>query len=166
MPARVSRHRVAAGLLGLTQVAHAQWLFGNLYEAVVKVPDLLAQRGESARGCERALSPFATGSPVRYYAAAVPATSPAVLAAAACVRDEPSSRSLLAAAAVCSISGSAVSAYVVRAINMKLFFSDQALSADERARLLRTWYRLNAVRLVAAGGALWAAHRSRSRLIE
>lgn len=61
------RHRVAVGLLALAQVGHAQWFLGNLYEAIVKVPDLLARHDAgSNRDGKGALSPFGPGSPVRY----------------------------------------------------------------------------------------------------
>ncbi|GAA4934966.1 hypothetical protein GCM10023224_14530 [Streptomonospora halophila] len=164
------RHRAAAGLLRLARAGHAQWLFGNLYEAVVKVPDLLAERaGEPAEGAGcgggGALTPLGPGSPVRYYAAAMPATTPAVLVAAAMGWDKPESRPWLAAAAVCSLSGSAASVYLVRAINLRLFFGDRALSTAERERLLRTWYRVNAFRMAAAGAALAAAGRGGTRLL-
>ena len=84
-------NRVAVRVLQLAQLGHAQWLFGNLYEAVVKVPDLLATR---ARGRVPAMSPTDPGSPMRYYAA--PATAPAVVAAAVVGRSDRSSRPWLA----------------------------------------------------------------------
>jgi hypothetical protein len=157
----MSRYRVASSLLGLAQLGHAQWFFGNLYEAVVKVPDLLASRG---RGTDPPLSPVGPGSPVRYYAAAVPATFPAVIAAAVAGWDNRSSRPWLVTAAACSVCGAAVTAYLVPAVNLKLFFSNQELTATEREDLLRTWYRASALRLAATGVAWLAAGRARSRL--
>jgi hypothetical protein len=131
----------------------------------VRVPDLLGRHDE-VPGRGGALSPLGPGSPVRYYAAAMPATTPAVLAAAACGWDRRESRSWLATAAACSIAGSAASVYLVRAVNLRLFFGDQPLGADERDRLLRTWYRVNAARIAVAGGTLLAAHKARTRLLQ
>src|ERR671937_2872016 len=73
-----SRRRVAAAFLGIAGWGHAHWFFGNLYEAVVRVPHRLASE-RSAGGT--ATSPFGAGSPVLYYVPAMPATSPAALAA-------------------------------------------------------------------------------------
>jgi hypothetical protein len=53
---------------------------------------------------------------------------------------------------------------MVRSLNVKLFFGVEPLSAAEREQLLGTWYRLNAVRLVAAGGALVAVQRGAAQL--
>lgn len=158
------RRRLAAALPGLTQLGHAHWFFGNLYEAVVKIPDRLASH-DSPRGSEGAVSPFGPGSPVRYYAAAAPATSPAVIAAAVLGWGNRSSRPWLVSAVACSVLGSAATAYLVRAINLKLFFNAEPLAAAEQEVLLRTWYRVNAVRLVLAGAAGVSAHQAKSRLL-
>lgn len=163
-PGAPPRRRIAAALLGLTQLGHAHWFFGNLYEAVVKVPDRLASH-DSPRGSERAMSPLGPRSPVRYYAAAAPATSPAVIAAAVLGWDNRSSRPWLVTAVTCSILGSAATAYLVRAINLKLFFSAEPLAAAEQEVLLRRWYRVNAVRLVLAATASASAHQAKSRLL-
>jgi hypothetical protein len=53
----------------------------------------------------------------------------------------------------------AVTAYLVRAVNPRLFVAGQVLSATDLERLLKTWYRVNLVRLVAAGGAWLCAER-------
>ncbi|MQA84571.1 MAG: DUF1772 domain-containing protein [Streptosporangiales bacterium] len=93
------------------------------------------------------------GSPVLYYIPAAPITLAATLAALAAGWDAPSGRRWLAAAAACSMSGFAATAYLLRTVNLKLFFADQPCAPEERERLLRTWYRLNGFRLVAVGGA-------------
>ncbi|GAA2757603.1 hypothetical protein [Actinopolymorpha rutila] len=71
------RRQVSGRLLTLAQFGHAQWFFGNLYEAVVRVPDRLAAEA----GDGHARSPLGAGSPLRYYVPAIPATFPATLAA-------------------------------------------------------------------------------------
>lgn len=153
------RRNITAGLLGLVQLGHAYWFFGNLYEATARIPDRLA-----ARSTERVLSPFGPGSPARYYVPAAPATFPAAVAAAVSGWSWRRSRGWLIATAACSISGGAATAYLVRTVNMKLFFRAQPLTATERETLLHTWYCVNAFRLVAGGGAWLAAQKARSRL--
>lgn len=155
------RYRVATILLGLAKLGHALWFFGNLYELVVKLPDLLASHRRSTK---QAISPFGPGSPVRFYAAAVPATFPALLAAVVAGWDDRSSRRWLVMAAACSVSGAAVTAYLVPAVNKKLFFGTRAFTAEEEKNLLRTWYRINAVRLAVTGAAWLAARETKSRL--
>ena len=139
-------------VLGVAEFAHAQWFFGNLYEAVVRVPDLLAEQPVTT-------SPFGHGSPVRYYAAAVPGTFPAVLAAAVGSRRD---RASLLAAAACSVAGAGITGYLVRTVNRRLFFGAETLTPEERDDLLRTWYRLNSVRLAAIAAAWLATHSARS----
>jgi hypothetical protein len=155
------RRRVAAVLLDASRFGHAQWFFGNLYEAVVRVPHRLASEQRDRNGTA---SPLGQGSPLRYYVPAVPATFPAAAAALISGWSDREIRLWLVGGAVCSLSGAAATAYLVRTVNMKLFFGDQRLAVDERERLLRQWYRLNAVRLVASGGAWLAARTARSRL--
>ncbi|BBZ73215.1 hypothetical protein MPRS_43080 [Mycobacterium paraseoulense] len=55
-------------LLGLAQLGHAHWLFGNIYEAVVKIPDRLAAepRPATREGGSPRSSLLAPGSPLRY----------------------------------------------------------------------------------------------------
>lgn len=158
---RMSRHRVAGRLLGLAQLGHANWFFGNLYEAIVQVPDLLASY---RRSTDQAMSPVGPGSPVRYYAATVPATFPALIAAAVVAWDDRRSRPWLITAAACSVSGAALTAYLVPTVNMKLFFGTQAPTTAEQQHLLRTWYRFNTARLAVTGAAWLAAGKARSRL--
>jgi hypothetical protein len=145
-------------LLTVAQTGHAYWFFGNLYEAVVKIPDLLASEHPDQRR-----SVFSPGSPARYYAPAAPVTFAATLGALAAGWHMPGRRRWIAAAAAATISGGALGVYLVRVINLRLFFSGQQLTATERETLLRAWYRLNALRLIAVGGAWLAAQKARSR---
>lgn len=153
------RLRAAASLLAVTQFGHAHWFFGNLYEAVVNVPELLARQRSGS-----AASPFGRGSPTRYYALTAPAGIPALLAAVPAGWPARDCRSWLVLAATSSVTGGAVTAYLVRSVNLRLFFGDTPLTDVDRSRLLRTWYRLNAVKLVSAGGAWLAARRARALL--
>jgi hypothetical protein len=61
-------------LLDVAQLGYAQWLFGNIYEAVVKIPErLAAERRDSAAG-PGSQAILAPGSPLRYYAPVAPIT--------------------------------------------------------------------------------------------
>jgi hypothetical protein len=153
-----SRRRVAARLLVLAQVGHAHWFFGNLYEAIVRVPGLLASAGPDGPG-----TPTGPGSPARYYVLGAPATFASLLAATALTWEARDSRRGLVTAATCSACGAAATGYLVRAVNLPLFFGTRPLSPDERARLLSRWYRVNLARLAATAGACWAIGRARSR---
>lgn len=62
------------------------------------------------------------------------------------------------AASCCGALSGLVTAHIVRDINLRLFFASTPPAPAERHELLRTWQRLNVVRLVAALGA-WAAFR-------
>lgn len=157
----LGRARVVATLLNVSKFGHAHWFFGNLYEAVVRVPHRLASEQQGRSG---GASPLGRGSPVRYYAPGAPAIFPAAAAALISGWSTKEIRLWLVTGAVCSLSGAAATAYLVRAVNTKLFFGDQQLSADERERLLRTWYRLNAFRLAAIGGAWLSTRQARSGL--
>jgi hypothetical protein len=158
------RRHLAANLLALSQYGHAAWFFGNLYEAVVQVPERLAAPDPGRPG-RRTASPLGPGSPVRYYAAAAPATLPPLLAAVALGWASRAGRGWLLTSAACSITGAAATAYLVRTVNLKLFFAAQPVSADERDRLLRTWYRVNSVRLLLTGTTWWASAVARQRVL-
>lgn len=146
---------VAARALGLARWGHAQWFFGNLYEAIVRVPDHLATHTGPT-------SPAGRGSPVRYYALATPATLPALAVGVVAGWRDRGSRPWLVTAAACSVAGFALTGYLVRNVNLRLFFGDTELSATERDDLLRTWYRINGARMAATGGA-WLAVRMAAR---
>ena len=60
--------------------------------------------------------------------------------------------------------GLAVTAYLVRSVNFKLFFAAQPVTQADRARLLGIWYRANILRLLTPGGAWLIAARLASRL--
>jgi len=60
-------------LLGVAEFSHAHWFFGNLYEALVKIPDRLAA-SDASPGLPR--TPLGAGSPGRYYAPIAPINAP------------------------------------------------------------------------------------------
>ncbi|GAA2757602.1 hypothetical protein [Actinopolymorpha rutila] len=56
-----------------------------------------------------------------------------------------------------------MTAVLVR-LNLRLFFAAEQVPAAERQELLRTWYRLNAVRLATAAGAWVATRQAAARI--
>jgi len=146
--------RRTAALLDLAQLGYAQWFFGNMYEAVVKVPDRLCDPAQRTDG--RGMSVLGPGSPVRYYVPAPPVALVGTLSAVINGVGNPRSRRWLTVSAGCGVAGVALAGYVVRKVNLKLFFAAQAPPPAERDALLRTWYRVNVLRTAAVGGALFA----------
>lgn len=144
--------------LAVAEFTHAHWFFGNLYEAVVKVPHRVAASGNSP-ALQRA--PLGAGSPGRYYAPMAPVTFPAAVVALAAGWNRPGSRPWLVTAAAASAAGGAATAYLLRAVNPPLFFGPHPLSEMRRAPLLARWYHVNGVRLAASAIALAAIDRAR-----
>jgi hypothetical protein len=134
----------------VARVGLACWFFGNLYEAVVDVPGLLA---DARAG--RARPVLAPGSPVRYYAPTLPPT----LAATATTliragRAGHRGRAVTAAAALAS--AAAMTAWLVPNVNLRLLRAGSPMSASERRHLVRTWHRLNAARMGALAIVWWS----------
>jgi hypothetical protein len=146
-------------LLGVAEFSHAHWFFGNLYEALVKVPHRVAA-SEASRELPR--SPFGAGSPGRYYVPIAPINAPAAIAALVAGWNRSDSRGWLMVAAASSTTGAAATAYLLRSINPDLFFSPQPLSETLRQPLLKRWYRVHALRLTASAVALAAIHQART----
>jgi hypothetical protein len=155
------RRKAAAALLMIAQLGQAQWFFGNLYEAVVRIPERIAAESDSDLRSERpSLSTlFRPGSPVRYFLPAAPVTLAASIAAVIAGWDEPQDRKWLGASAASTVSGAMLTAYVVSQINHKLFFAAQPLEAAEQQELLRRWHRLNKLRLTTSGVAWLTGQR-------
>jgi hypothetical protein len=153
----------AGTLLTVLELAYAHWFFGNLYEAVVRIPNRLA--GDPAWGASdpRLGGPLSPGSPIRYYLPGVPIMAGGTIAALAGAT-RPSVRRWVVGAAACSILGGALTAHLVRTVNLRLFVAGHPVRAGERQTLLNRWYRLNGVRLAAVGGAWLAAHMARRDL--
>jgi hypothetical protein len=57
--------------------------------------------------------------------------------------------------------GSGHHRYLVRKVDLKLFFADEQPPIAERDALIGTWYRLNVVRIATAAGALVATYRAK-----
>ena len=144
---------LAARLLDIAQLGHAEWLFGNIYEAVVKIPERLTRAGPT--------SVLGPGSPVRYYAPVLPITMASTAAAVAAGWDAKGARRWLIAAAGCSVTGLTVTAYLVRAVNLKVMFAAEPPPAAERDARIQIWYRLNIVRIATTGGVLFAVQRAK-----
>ena len=160
--------RRTATLLELAQFAHAQWFFGNVYEAIVRVPERLAD-SVSDRIDRRPTSLLGAGSPVRYYVPAAPVAVASTLGAVITARGNARGRRWLAISSGCWVSGAALTAYLVRKVNIRLFFASDAATLPppaDREALLRTWYRLNVLRIAAAGGALFATYRAKRATLE
>jgi hypothetical protein len=66
---------------------------------------------------------------------------------------------LITATAVSMAAAAALSAYLIRSVNLHLLTSDEPLSEHDRHRMVATWHGTNAVRLVAL--AVAAASLSR-----
>ncbi|GGH97161.1 DUF1772 domain-containing protein [Arthrobacter liuii] len=159
MTSVVRRETLADRLLDVAEFTHAHWFFGNVYEALVKIPHRVAA-SEASQELPR--TPFGAGSPGRYYVPIAPLNAPAALGALVAGWNRPGTRASLIAAAASSAVGAAVTAYVLRFLNPKLFFSPQPLSEDQRRPLLAQWYRMHAVRLAASAVSLAAIHHART----
>jgi hypothetical protein len=120
-----------------TAVAH--WFFGNLYEEVVGVPALVAASPPGGV--------LAHGSPARYFLPAAPVTVASVVALAATERTRQS-----VAAALFTVAGAALTAPLVRTVTLDLL-TGRTTDPAERDRLVRTWHRVNRVRLALVGAA-------------
>lgn len=151
--------RRAGVLLTVARFGHAHWFFGNLYEAIVRMPDRLAAEHDDVRG-RRGAGVLAPGSPARYYLPAAPVTVAATLAAAANSRTSGGDRTALAVAAACSTAGAVLTGYLVRTVIVRLLDDGPAITPDERTELVTRWHRVNRVRLVLAGAAAVALERA------
>ena len=143
------QNRVAT-LLSIAQLGYAHWFFGNLYEAVVRVPERLAKDYEPGKDDRRLATVFSSRSPVRYYVPGIPVVIGATLSAVLAGWRRRKDRPWLAALAVSALSGFIATTWLVRSVNLKLFIAGQPSTPTDRARLLRIWYRVNALRLLAA----------------
>lgn len=153
-PERVRSRRSRQLQLILAQAARlgqAAWFFGNLYEGLVGMPQLLAETG-AARG--RGL--LAVGSPVRYFAP----VAPLALAANALSligrwrSNEDVDRHRIAVAGATTAVSVGISVYLIRVINIPLLTDADALTPAQRRQLVSTWHALNTVRLVCLAIAL------------
>ncbi len=159
MSSALRRESLADRLLDVAEFSHAHWFFGNVYEALVKIPTRVAA-SEASQGLPR--TPFGAGSPGRYYVPIAPLNAPVALGALVAGWNRPDTRPSLIVAAASSAVGAAVTAYVLGFLNPKLFFSPQPLDEDQRRPLLAQWYRIHVVRLTASAVSLAAIHHART----
>lgn len=148
-----------AARLGLTA-----WFFGNLYEGLVGMPQLLADAQP-----RRAPGLMGPGSPVRYYAPAAPLAFGGTTVSLVKSWKSGSDRRSITVTTVSLASAAALSAYLIRSANLHLLTSDTALSEHDRHRMVATWHATNAMRLVAlavAWASLSRATAERSQTIE
>jgi hypothetical protein len=146
-----------ARLLDIAKLGYAQWLFGNIYESVVKIPERLATDPNRT-------SVLGPGSPLRYYAPVLPVTVATTAAAFITGWGIEGARRWLAMTAGCSISGLAITGYLVRRVNLKVMFAASPPPEAERDALIDLWHRLNLVRIAAVTGAWFAAHRTNAAI--
>jgi Domain of unknown function (DUF1772) len=139
---------------GLGQVS---WLFGNLYEAVVDMPQLLVDAQPQRR--PGLVSP---GSPLRYYAPVAPLTLVATTAALVDSWRSDGDRRMIAAAAVSTVAAVGLTGYLVRTINVPLLAGAVSTDSADRHRMVRRWHRANGVRVAAVAGA-WLTLRRAAR---
>ncbi|MBV8585822.1 MAG: hypothetical protein JO308_06010 [Verrucomicrobia bacterium] len=158
-PQLQSRQKRVATLLTIAQIGYAHWSFGNLYEAMVRVPDRIAEGYEPGKEDRRLASIFSSGSPVRYYLPGIPVVIGATLAAVLTGWKSRNDRPWFAALGISVLSGLVSTGWLVRTVNLRLFVAGQPLTPAEQKRFLRLWYRVNAFRLLAAGIAWLIAAR-------
>lgn len=132
------RHRVTVALSTLAQLGYAHGFFGNLYEAVVRIPHRLAGAYDPEGADQRMQSLFSRGSSVRYYLPGLPITVASTLGALLAGWGTRRDRLLLGAAAAFTMSAGTVTGYIVRTLNVKLFVASHPLTPAEHDRLLRT----------------------------
>jgi hypothetical protein len=134
----------SALLRSAAELGQAAWLFGNLYEAAVGVPQLLGlARAERQPGLAR------VGSPVRYFAPIAPlAVGASAMELLTTWRSQKRDRVLIGISAGGLAVALGLSGYLIRTVNVPLLSAGD-LGLSERRRLETTWHRANAVRLAA-----------------
>ncbi|HEY3687269.1 MAG TPA: hypothetical protein VGL93_29810 [Streptosporangiaceae bacterium] len=130
------------------RLGQTAWLFGNLYEALVGMPQLLAD-AHAARA-PRLLGP---GSPLRYYAPAAPAMFGATALTLVRSWQSGGDRRVITAHAASMTVAVALTAHLVRTVNIRLLTSAEPLSGHDRRRMVAAWHRANALRLAALATA-------------
>lgn len=151
------RHwRSRLGWARVAQLGQAHWFFGNLYESVVGVPQLLIDAQP-----RRTPGLLGSGSPVRYFVPVAPLTLGATAASLVRSWRAGGDRWPIVTATASTMSAVGLTAYLVRTVNLRLL-RGEPLSESDRGRLLRTFHRANAVRLVAVAVAAFALRRADS----
>jgi hypothetical protein len=112
--------------------------FGNTYEAVVGVPQLIAS-------ADRQAGILATGSPVRYFAPIAPAAAGGTAMVLVESWRTAGDRRAVAAATVTLGATLVLSAYLIRSMNVPLLRG--TVPEEAQPQLISRWHRGNAVRL-------------------
>src|SRR5687767_6172745 len=124
-----SRRRLAGVLLNVARLGQAESFFGNVYEAVVKIPhQFAADRSLAGR------HPFRLGSPALYF---VPAGPVALAASVGALAAGEHDRRWLATSTAATTTAALLTAYVVTQVNNRLFSDVEAPPPEELDRLLR-----------------------------
>ena len=150
-------------LLTFALLGSAHWFFGNVYEAVVYVPNMpLYFEGVMRTG--RPMFVKGGAAPLHYYIPFGPLTVLLLWAALIIGKSLPAPlhNCLLAAALLLTAAG-ALTAYIVARLNLGLFYEVQTEAAVVTA-LLRRWTLLNYVRIGLVGASLSLAFVCFSRL--
>jgi hypothetical protein len=143
-----------SGWARAARLGQIAWLVGNLYEGLVGMPQLLA-----AARPHRAPGLFTFGSPVRYYAPIAPLALGATGVSLLTSWRSGGDRRLITAAGTSVASALALSGYLIRTVNQPLLVGAGTLPEVEEHRLVSTWHRVNAVRLVALAASSAAMSR-------
>lgn len=136
-------------LIRAAKLGQAAWLFGNLYEAAVGMPQLLGlARAERRPGLVR------VGSPVRYFAPIAPlAVGASAMELVSAWRTRKRDRGLIAVSAGGLAVALGLSGYLIRVVNIPLLSAGD-IGPGDRQRLETTWYRANTIRIAALTAAM------------
>lgn len=134
----------------LARLGHIHWFFGNLYEATVDMPQLLIDARSN-----RPPTLLGAGSPLRYYLPAVPITLTTTAATLLDGWRSGGDKRVIVATATSTASAMALTAHLVRTVNLRLLRSDGPLSTAQTRTLVRTWQRANLARLLCLAVAMW-----------
>lgn len=149
MATRDSHSSPGCATARVAKAGQAAWFFGNLYEAVVGVPQLLGwARAERSPGL------LSTGSPVRYFAPIAPLTLGSTTLTLIQSWRSGEDRYLIATAAGCFLGALGLSGYLIGTVNLPLLANGDSLTAIERSQLAARWHRVNALRLLLLGAGL------------
>jgi hypothetical protein len=139
----------------VARLGQIHWFFGNLYEGIVDMPQLLANAQPN-----RAPGLLSAGSPVRYYIPAAPLTLAATAATLINSWRSGGDRRAIIIAATSTASATALTAHLIRTVNLRLLQSKEPMSTAEYSRLVKTWHRGNLVRLLALAVAASSVQRT------
>ncbi|WP_020574359.1 DUF1772 domain-containing protein [Actinopolymorpha alba] len=152
LPTKILRSRTTTAIAQLGQV---HWLFGNVYEAMVDMPQLLADARSS-----RAPRLLGSGSPLRYYLPVAPVMFAATAATLIESWRSGGDRRAIVTTAASTAAAAGLTAHLLRTVNLRLLRSSEPLSATESRALVAKWHRGNLARMAALGVAIWAFRKS------